>query len=106
MDHLVKHRVGHWDHNIRELAAKALAVITPNVLDCICVLAAFLVSFSHKDMMLDVTPTLLLDVFSNDSAKRHGSILAIAELLLPITNSGKVLDQAVISKIRYSLIFC
>jgi hypothetical protein len=37
----------------------------------------------------------------SDTAMRHGAILAIAELLLAVTNLGKTLDPQMISQIRY-----
>ena len=52
-------------------------------------------------MALSVIPTLLHGVLYADTAKRHGSILAIAELVLALTKLGKEIDPLIVSQIRY-----
>ncbi|XP_015120199.1 tubulin-specific chaperone D [Diachasma alloeum] len=66
IDHLVQRKIGHWDTAIRELSAKALGNLT----------------FRDVYYMVEtVLPTLIDNLGSVDLNVRHGSILAIAEIL-------------------------
>ncbi|KAK0164401.1 hypothetical protein PV328_003034 [Microctonus aethiopoides] len=66
IDHLVERKVGHWDTAIRELTAKALCNLTP---------------IDPHYMIETILPTLIDSLSSIDLNVRHGSILAIAEIL-------------------------
>jgi hypothetical protein len=57
-------------------------------------------SFTMEDMIENIIPALLLQVTNNDTAKRHGSILAIAELVFALDNFGKTLSAQIVSQIR------
>ncbi|XP_011303507.1 tubulin-specific chaperone D [Fopius arisanus] len=66
IDHLVQRKIGHWDTAIRELSAKALGNLT----------------FRDVYYMVEtVLPILIDNLRSIDLNVRHGSILAIAEIL-------------------------
>uniref|UniRef100_A0A8C8TVU7 Tubulin-specific chaperone D n=2 Tax=Peromyscus maniculatus bairdii TaxID=230844 RepID=A0A8C8TVU7_PERMB len=65
IDHLVSMKINHWDGAIRELSAKALHNLTPQVPEYIA---------AH------VFPTLLLMTLSPDLHTRHGAILSCAEV--------------------------
>ncbi|XP_052612704.1 tubulin-specific chaperone D isoform X2 [Peromyscus californicus insignis] len=65
IDHLVSMKINHWDGAIRELSAKALHNLTPQVPEYIA---------TH------VFPTLLLMTLSPDLHTRHGAILSCAEV--------------------------
>jgi len=71
IDHLTEKKVGHWDLHVRELAAKALnrlSVVAP------CYLAE------------RVMPALLKNIESSeDLYLKHGSILAVGELVLGLS---------------------
>ena len=67
IQHLLKFSIVHWDKSIRELAARTF----------------YELSFLSLDYMIDsVLPVLLDSVFSSDLNKRHGSVLAIAEICM------------------------
>ena len=75
IDHLSERKVGHWDLHVRELTAKALnrlASVAP------CYLAE------------NVMPQLLKNIESSeDLYLKHGSILAIGELSLGLSNEAQ-----------------
>ncbi len=102
----MKHRVSHWDQSIRELAAKSLSFITPIAADCIF-------SYNHSIMFLFIFTVyitgkilpLLLTVIrepNSETAKRHGTVLAIAEILVSITNNEISVSEEIVNQIRYS----
>ncbi|XP_051165406.1 tubulin-specific chaperone D [Leptopilina boulardi] len=66
IDHLIGKKVNHWDTSIRELAAKALHNLTPR---------------DPHYMVETVIPSLLNMIDSIDLNVRHGSVLAIGEIL-------------------------
>ncbi|XP_048512674.1 tubulin-specific chaperone D [Athalia rosae] len=66
IDHLLTRKVTHWDSAIRELSAKALCNLTPRDL---------------RYMVETVLPNLLELLNSIDLNTRHGSVLAVAEIL-------------------------
>lgn len=66
IDHLVQRKIGHWDTAIRELAAKALFKLT---------------SADPHYMVETILPTLIDLLSSIDLNIRHGTLLAIAEIL-------------------------
>ncbi|KAH0501777.1 Tubulin-specific chaperone D [Microtus ochrogaster] len=65
IDHLVSMKINHWDGAIRELSAKALHNLTPQV---------------PEYMASHVFPALLLMTLSSDLHTRHGAILSCAEI--------------------------
>ncbi|KAI5607304.1 tubulin-specific chaperone D [Silurus asotus] len=65
IDHLVTRKINHWDGAIRELATKALHNLTPRAPDY---------------MANTVFPQLLPMATGMDMHKRHGAILACAEI--------------------------
>ncbi len=75
IEHLSERKVGHWDLHVRELTAKALnrlASVAP------CYLAE------------NVMPKLLKNIESSeDLYLKHGSILAIGELSLGLSNEAQ-----------------
>ncbi|XP_034940989.1 tubulin-specific chaperone D [Chelonus insularis] len=66
IDHLVQRKISHWDTAIRELAAKALRNLTP---------------FDPDYIIQVVIPILIEYTSSIDLNTRHGTVLAIAEIL-------------------------
>lgn len=66
ISHLLFRKVDHWDTNIRELTAKALHNLTPCAPDY---------------MLTAVLPALFDKANSIDLNSRHGSVLAIGEIL-------------------------
>jgi hypothetical protein len=75
IDHLTEKKVGHWDLHVRELAAKALNR-----------LSSVAPSYSAESVM----PQLLKNVsVFEDLYLKHGSILAIGELSLGLSNEAR-----------------
>ncbi|CAD6212668.1 GSCOCG00011035001-RA-CDS [Cotesia congregata] len=66
IDHLTQRKINHWDTTIREIAAKALYNLTP---------------LNPKYMIKTVLPILSDSLDSIDLNVRHGSVLAIAEII-------------------------
>ncbi|KAJ3601262.1 hypothetical protein NHX12_032235, partial [Muraenolepis orangiensis] len=64
IDHLVAMKINHWNDEIRDLATKALHNLTPQA----------------PDYMASVLPQLLQSATSSDLHRRHGAILACAEI--------------------------
>lgn len=73
IDHLVELKTGHWDIAIRELTAKALNKLTHH---------------NPSYMKTKVLAKLFADTDSIDVNLRHGSILAIGEIILALTELG------------------
>ncbi|XP_057630408.1 tubulin-specific chaperone D [Chionomys nivalis] len=71
IDHLVSLKINHWDGAIRELSAKALHNLTPQV---------------PEYMASHVFPSLLLMTLSSDLHTRHGAILSCAEITYALYN--------------------
>ncbi|GFR29007.1 tubulin-specific chaperone D [Trichonephila clavata] len=96
INHLLEHKVNHWDSSVRELASKALHNLT--VLDS---------SFMAKTAI----PDLLIKALGIDLNARHGSIFSIGEIVHALSiqkdNSEKIEDilgMEIVEKIR-TLIF-
>lgn len=70
ISHLVERKIDHWDANIRELSAKALHNLTPR---------------APEYMLTVVLPELFNRANSIDLNSRHGSVLAIGEILHAIS---------------------
>ena len=84
--HLVDKKIGHWDINVRELTSKSLKNLT-------CT--------SPQTMIDDVLPTLLLNVErGSDLYLRHGSILAIGEIIAGLDKSVLQLGDELATKIQ------
>ncbi|XP_055916706.1 tubulin-specific chaperone D [Eupeodes corollae] len=66
IDHLVEKKVNHWDTSIRELASKALHKLTLK---------------APQYMSSEVLPRLFTKTNSIDINMRHGSVLAIGEIV-------------------------
>ncbi len=73
--HLCEVKVGHWDEDVRVLAAKAVARLGPSDLP---------LTVQHLRVLANNCTSSLFNV-------RHGSILATAELLLAVAESGQSL---------------
>ncbi|XP_064213928.1 tubulin-specific chaperone D isoform X2 [Tribolium castaneum] len=73
IDHLVGRKVDHWDCVIRELTAKALHNLTPK---------------APEYMVTKVLPTLFDRSTSIDLNARHGSVLAIGEIIHALALTG------------------
>lgn len=71
IDHVASVRVPHWDAPVRELAATALHNLTPLAPEYVCE---------------SVLPTVLEGCVSADVSRRHGSVFAVAEMLLALSH--------------------
>ncbi|BES95374.1 beta-tubulin cofactor D [Nesidiocoris tenuis] len=81
IDHLVERKTVHWDVAIRDLTAKALHNLT---------------EFDSDYMVGTVLPSLLNNVNSIDANARHGSIIAIGEIVHALhLKKGLVLDESI-----------
>eukprot|EP01119_Soliformovum_irregulare_P014237 TRINITY_DN3884_c2_g1_i1.p1 TRINITY_DN3884_c2_g1~~TRINITY_DN3884_c2_g1_i1.p1 ORF type:complete len:1072 (-),score=395.86 TRINITY_DN3884_c2_g1_i1:58-3273(-) len=67
IDHLVDVKIQHWDKSIRELSGKSLG----------CILS----TDTEKYVFTNALPKLIRGTTSTDLNLRHGSIMAIAEIL-------------------------
>ncbi|CAG9860286.1 unnamed protein product [Phyllotreta striolata] len=87
IDHLVSRKVDYWDSTIRELTAKALHNLTSRAPDY---------------MVSSVLPTLLEKTCSIDLNARHGSVLAIGEIVLALSAAKDIapLNEDLLEKIR------
>ncbi|XP_056642378.1 tubulin-specific chaperone D [Diorhabda sublineata] len=84
IDHLTVRKVDHWDLSIRELTAKALFNITPK----------------NPDYIISKTvPSLLEKTNSIDLNARHGSILAIGEILHAVSKIASETNKSINSLI-------
>lgn len=63
---MVERKVGHWDTAIRELTAKTLHKLTAR---------------EPKHIVAEVMPKLFAKTSSIDVNERHGSVLAIGEII-------------------------
>ena len=77
VDHLVQHKVGHWDVVVRELAATALQNL--------CKVA-------KVKMVNEVLPTLLRASDGVDLFMKHGSIVAIGAIVHGLSLQGDLKD--------------
>lgn len=78
IDHLVELKTGHWDLAIRELTAKALNKLTHH---------------NPAYMTNEVLPKLFGKSESIDVNQRHGTVMAIGEVILALT----ILNKSLIS---------
>ena len=79
VSHLAERKVGHWDIHVRDLAAKALNRLA---------------SVASVYLAETVMPQLLKNVESSeDLYLKHGSILAIGELTLGLSNAAQKTGQ-------------
>jgi hypothetical protein len=70
INHLVEHKISNWDSAVRELTSQALNKLT---------------ELDPEYMRTKVLPTVMSQVMSSDVTIRHGSVLAIAELVEALT---------------------
>eukprot|EP00731_Ephydatia_muelleri_P028539 Em0020g183a len=66
IQHLVMHKLPHWDSSLRQLASKALHSLT---------------RYAPSVMRNEVLPALISQVTSPDPCLRHGSLLGVAETM-------------------------
>lgn len=87
IDHLINHKIKHWDANIRELSAHALHNITLVV---------------ESSIILEhAMPKLFNFIKSTKSYKdRHGSILALASIIHALSLKQTKLDQELLDQIE------
>ncbi|EDV27936.1 uncharacterized protein TRIADDRAFT_21306, partial [Trichoplax adhaerens] len=71
IDHLLQTKISHWDIQIRCLTASALHNLTPK---------------APEHVRNNVLPQLLSQVNSIDVFKRHGSLVAVAEIIFAFHN--------------------
>lgn len=76
IDHLLELKTGHWDITIRELTAKALHTLTHH---------------NPRHLADSVLPKLFENTSSIDVNLRHGSVMAIGEILLALERDDKSL---------------
>lgn len=74
LDHLIDRKVNHWDPAIRELTSKTLKKLTAR---------------EPEYMANDVLPKLFAKTSSIDINERHGTVLAIGEIIAKL----KVLEN-------------
>ncbi|KAJ8667301.1 hypothetical protein QAD02_008963 [Eretmocerus hayati] len=96
IDHLVKKKITHWDVAIRELASKALHNLT---------------DLDPTHIIKEVLPVLLINIDSIDLYVRHGSILAIAEILVALHKKldmdiRDIIDKDDLDKIQNIVSLC
>lgn len=85
IDHLLDLKVGHWDTTVRELTAKALNKLTHH---------------NPEHLTEHVLPKLFENTASIDVNLRHGSVMAIGEILLALKNIDKsLITQNLIEKL-------
>lgn len=94
LDHLVDRKVNHWDTAIRDLTAKTLKKLTAREPDY---------------MATKVLPKLFEKTTSNDINERHGSVLAIGEIVtmlnqLDAENGTNRIDDSITEKLS-NLVF-
>ena len=78
--HLLDHKVGHWDSAVRELTAAAFNEMC---------------DIAPDEMINRVLPSLLDSVEkSKDLFVRHGSILAIGQLVLGMSRQPCALEES------------
>lgn len=66
IEHLLMHKINHWDQTLRELSSKALHNLT---------------SRAPQYMIKNALPKLLMHSVSMDLNARHGAILSVAEII-------------------------
>ncbi|XP_054723921.1 tubulin-specific chaperone D-like [Uloborus diversus] len=77
VEHLLRHKINHWDPAVRELAAKSLHNLTP----------------SDPDYAAAQAVPLLLDLATGvDPNARHGALLALGEVVHALALLGPVED--------------
>ncbi|EUB61797.1 Tubulin-specific chaperone D [Echinococcus granulosus] len=80
VEHLAFWRLGHWDENIRDMAARSLNNLFPLATD---------------QMMQSILPQLIKHVGGTDLYMRQGSVLGIAELIQPLSEMNSLSDAIV-----------
>jgi hypothetical protein len=84
-EHLAGVKLYHWDADIRDLAAKTLG------------------RFAGRDVdyaIATTLPELLIRTTSQQVFERHGSVLAIAEMIVTLSQHGAALSEETLTAIR------
>lgn len=84
VDFLLKSNLSHWDIEIRELTAKALAIILAG----------------DNAMISTVLLELMTNAFSSDVATKHGALIGIAQVLLVSRQNAESLSADVVQEIN------
>lgn len=89
--HLLSTKIHSWDEDIRTLAASAIGRLVIIAAD----------NENLKSMILNDLDNVLLSNCLNpaDALKRHGSILAVAEILLALSQVNVIVDTPILTKI-------
>ncbi|VDK36928.1 unnamed protein product [Taenia asiatica] len=80
VEHLASWRLGHWDENIRDMAARSLNNLFPLAAD---------------QIIQSILPQLLKQVGGTDLYMRQGSVLGIAELIQPLEEMNSLSDTII-----------
>ncbi|VDM15990.1 unnamed protein product [Hydatigera taeniaeformis] len=80
VEHLAFWRLGHWDENIRDMAARSLNNLFPLAADYI---------------VQSILPQLVKNVSGTDLYMRQGSVLGIAELIQPLSEMNSLSDAVI-----------
>ena len=83
--HLVTYQLMHWDVTIRQLSAQALRLLTP---------------LDPTFVILNVLPIVLESSLSVDVSIRHGSILAVAEIILGLSETPCCIPGVIQKQLR------
>jgi hypothetical protein len=84
IDYLIDTKIAHWDKAIRDLSSKALYKLCDRDMTYI----------SDK-----IVPILIPNTVSSDLNMRHGSVLALAELILALSENGYKFDDILQKKL-------
>jgi hypothetical protein len=82
--HLHSKKLNHWDIDIRTLASKAIAKLCVSQLQNLTQRSEFSGDFSGSTI-ISLVRQLLADCLSANLPKRHGSLLAISEIILALS---------------------
>jgi len=83
--YLVDTKVTHWEKSIRELSAKTLAKLCER---------------DREFILKQIVPTLIQRCVEPDLNARHGSLLALSEVMLSLTSMGVVFEEELQVQIR------
>nr|CDS28117.2 tubulin specific chaperone D [Hymenolepis microstoma] len=80
VEHLAFSRLGHWDENIRDMAARALNILA---------------SLTPEQMKMSILPQLFEHLGGNDLYMRQGSVLGISELIQALSDLNSLPETIV-----------
>ncbi|KAG2373557.1 hypothetical protein C9374_012020 [Naegleria lovaniensis] len=86
ISYLVDTKVTHWEKSIRELASKTIAKLCDR---------------DSTFIFNNIIPILIDRCVENDLNARHGSLLALSEVILALKKSGISFDENLQEKIRH-----